>query len=239
MSPSGGNIGIGFAIPSNMAKNVMEQLIKTGHVRRAMIGVTIQPVTASIARSLQLPNNHGALINSVEPNGPGANAGLQTGDVITKVNGQDVRDYNDLRNQVSSMTPGSTAHLTIARHGAARTVDVKLGELETRMTRNGSAPAGESGSLGVTVQPLTPSLAERFQVPASTEGLAVTDVDPNGAAAEAGIRPGDVIRQVDGTNVRSADDLRSALKTDAARPALVLVQRGDHSIFVTVDRGQG
>ena len=107
------------------------------------------------------------------------------------------------------------------------------------MAENARGTGGESGSLGVTVQPLTPALADRLQVPASTEGLAVTDVDPNGAAAEAGIRPGDIIRQVDGNKVRSASELRSAFDTDTGRPALVLVQRQDHSIFVAIDRARG
>jgi serine protease Do len=239
VSPSGGNIGIGFAIPSNMARNVMDQLVATGHVRRAMIGVTIQPVTADIARSLHLPDVHGALVNSVEPDGPGAHAGLATGDVITAVNGEQVKDYNDLRNHISSMTPGATARLAVVRNGEAKSFDVKLGELETHMAASDSGRPGGSDALGVTVEPLTPRLADRLEVPRSTEGLAVTDVDPNGEAADAGIRPGDVIRQVDGKGVRSADALRAALKADTDRPALLLVQRGQQSVFVTIDRAQG
>jgi Do/DeqQ family serine protease len=237
LSQSGGNIGIGFAIPATMAKHVMNELVSIGHVRRSMIGVTVQPVTADIASSLHLAEIHGALVNGVTPGSPAAKAGIQTGDVITKFNGTAIDSGNDLRNLVSSTAPGTTAELTVVRDRKAEQVRVTLAELkpEESTSNEGSAP-GEEG-FGMTVQPLTPSLAERLEVPRATEGLAVTDVDPDGAAAAAGIQEGDVIRQVNGKNVHTAAELRQAASASSGRPHLFLVQRGEQSFFATVDRG--
>jgi Do/DeqQ family serine protease len=234
MSPSGGNIGIGFAIPSTMAKNVMDQLVKTGKVRRAMLGITVQPMTSDLARSLNLSSVHGALVNSVEPNGPAARAGLKSGDVILKVNGAAIDDSNQLRNQISSMEPGATVSLGISRDGKDQQVSVKLDPYETTHA-DASRPAAErSASLGLTVEPLTPSLARQLRVPATTEGVAVASVDPSSAAGRAGIREGDVIRQVDGRSVKSSDDLQQALGGRSDRPALVYVQRADQSFYLAL-----
>jgi serine protease Do len=237
LSQSGGNIGIGFAIPSTMAKHVMNELVSTGHVRRSMIGVTVQPVTADIAASLHLSEVHGALVNDVTPGGPAANAGIQTGDVITKFNGTAIDNGNDLRNLVSSAAPGTAAELMVVRDQKPRQVQVTLVERKAEESAsNESGPRGEDG-LGMTVKPLTPSLAQQLEVPRATEGLAVTDVDPDGAAAAAGIQEGDVIRQVNGKNVRTAGELRQAVSAQSGRPDLFLIQRGEQSFFATVDRG--
>jgi serine protease Do len=239
LTPSGGNIGIGFAIPSNMAKNVMDQLISTGHVRRAMLGVTVQPVTSDLAQSLQLPTVHGALVNDVKAESPAARGGIKTGDVITAVNGSEIQGSNELRNLVSSLTPGSTATVTIIRDGRTQQVPVKLAEMAgERASREDAAP-GESGTLGIKVEPLTPRVAERLELPRSTEGLVVEEVDPDGAAAAAGIEAGDVIRQVDGKAVTSPSELRAAVQAKSVRPALLLVQRGDRSFFAAIDRSRG
>ncbi len=236
LSQSGGNIGIGFAIPANMAKHVMTELVTTGHVRRAVIGVVVQPVTADIAASLKLADVKGALVNGVEPDGPAAKAGIRTGDVITEFNGTAIENGNDLRNYVSSTAPGTPAKLTVIRNNKQEAISVTLAEQKPAAAANESAAPGEEG-LGMSVEPLTPSLAERLEVPRSTEGLAVTSVDPDGAAAAAGLQEGDVIRQVDGKGIRSAAELRRAVTAQSGRPALVLVQRGDRSFFATVERG--
>jgi serine protease Do len=234
LTPSGGNIGIGFAIPATMAEHVVGEIVDHGEVRRSRLGVTIQPVTADIARSMNLASVKGALINGVEPGSPADNAGLKTGDVITKFNGEAVESSNELRNHVAATAPGSKASVTIVRQGRTEDVPVQLAKLESRSARGRTGETGTDEGLGVTVEPLTPQLADRLQVPRDTDGLVVTDIDPDGRAADAGLREGDVIRQVDGKPVRSAAELRSALSGKADRPAMVLVQRGDNTFFATV-----
>ena len=235
-TPTGGNIGIGFAIPSNMARNVMTQLIDHGSVRRGMIGVTIQPVTADIARSLGLSDVRGALVNSVNAGGPADAAGIRQGDVITALNGETVKDSNALRNEVSQMMPGTETKLTLLRDGKEETVTVKLAELKRQAAADdeGGQQDNDSSGFGMSVTPLTPELASQLGVKART-GVVIEDLQPGGRAAEAGLRNGDVIAKVDGQAVASADALRSALTT-GSRPALVLVHRGATTFFLTLDR---
>jgi serine protease Do len=236
LSPSGGNIGIGFSIPASMARHVVGEIVDHGEVRRSRMGVTIQPVTADIARSLNLPSVKGALVNGVEPGSPADGAGLATGDVITKFNGQALESGNDLRNLVASTAPGSKATVTIVRQGRSQDVAVQLANAK----RDADGPRARSGEpstddeLGLAVEPLTPQLANRLQVPRDTDGVVVTGIDPDGRAADAGLREGDVIRQVDGKPIRSAAELRSALGGRSDRPALMLVQRGENTFFATV-----
>jgi Do/DeqQ family serine protease len=235
-TPTGGNIGIGFAIPANMARNVMTQLIDHGTVRRGMIGVTIQPVTADIARSLGLSEVHGALVNSVNAGGPAETAGIRQGDVLTAINGQPVKDSNTLRNVVAQMAPGTDVKVTLLRGGKQESVDVKLAELQRQAARgdDDNAPDPDGSGYGMNVQPLTPDVAGELGVKARS-GLVVQEVQPGGRAAEAGLRPGDVIVQVDGKAVASGDALRSALST-GDRPALLLVHRGATAFFLPLER---
>lgn len=235
LSPSGGNIGIGFAIPSTMARHVVSEIVDHGEVRRSRLGVTIQPVTADIARSLNLPAVKGALVNSVEPGSPADNAGVKTGDVITKFNGETLDSGNDLRNHVAATAPGSKATVTVVRNGRTEDVPVHLARLEARGAARQAGEGSADEGLGATVEPLTPQLADRLELQRGTSGVVVTGIDPDGRAADAGLREGDVIRQVDGKAIRSTADLRSALSATADRPALVLVQRGENTFFATVD----
>ena len=235
LSPSGGNIGIGFAIPSNMARNVMDQLVKGGSVRRGMLGVTVQNVNSDLARSLGLDKVAGALISSVRPGSPAEKAGLERGDVVIELDGTPVSDSNNLRNHVARTQPGSTVQLKVLRDGQEHTFTAKLAEL-TADAPPGAEPGpggAERGAFGLSVQPLTPELAERLGVRGAT-GVAVTAVDPSGAAAAAGIREGDVIEEVNRKPVRTAEELRAALKTAGSRPALVLVNRRGDSLYLTL-----
>ena len=238
LSPSGGNIGIGFSIPANMARNVMTQLVDHGTVRRGMLGVTIQPVTSDLARSLGLDTVRGALVNGVQPDSPAAAAGLKRGDVITRVNGQDVRDGNELRNRVAQALPGTKLPLDVVRGGKPQTLTVTIGEL--KQAGNDAAQPGEDETtadttgFGMGVQPLTPEQARQLELP-SGRGVLVASVNPDGKAAAAGLREGDVIEEVDGAPVTSVDTLRALLKK-GDRPALLLVHRGEATVFVSIER---
>jgi Do/DeqQ family serine protease len=235
LSPSDGNIGLGFAIPSNMARNVMDQLIKNGKVRRAKLGVTVQGVTADMASALGLSSAKGAVISNVEDGSPAAHAGLKQGDVITQFNGKDVVDSNQLRNDISSTTPGTAVSLQFVRDGHTETVKATLGELSTPRERS-DTPSEEhgSGKFGMGVQPLTPDLAEQVGAPRTTQGVLVTAIDPSGVAAESGIQEGDVIMKVDGKPVKTGEDLRSALDRTDGRASMVLINRKGSNVFVTL-----
>jgi S1-C subfamily serine protease len=238
LSPSGGNIGIGFAIPSNMARAVMDQLMKTGKVRRGMIGVTIQSVNADLASSLNLPASRGAIVSSVQAGGPAERAGIKRGDVITAFNDQVIVDSNNLRNLVASTSPGSEATLTILRDGREQKVRITLGELPAgARQQNNETPGGQSqgaGKFGLTLQPLTPDLAARLGIGSNEEGLVVTAVDPSGPAAEAGINQGDVIQEVNRQPVRTLGDFNVAVARSGSRPALVLVNRRGNVVYLTL-----
>ncbi len=238
VSPSGGNIGIGFAIPSNMAKAVMDQLLKTGKVRRGMLGVTIQSVDADLAASLNMPAARGAIVTSVSPNGPAEKAGLKRGDVITAVNGQEIADTNNLRNVVASMPPGSQVSVAALRDGSEQKFSVALAELPDRVTPDAEdtedTQTTGNQKFGLSLQPLTSETASRFGLEASDTGLVVTKIDPNGAAASAGIRQGDLIQEINRRPVRSVIDFTAAMQQSGARPALVLLKRRDQVIYLTL-----
>ena len=242
LSPSGGNIGIGFAIPSNMAKAVMDQLMKTGKVRRGMLGVTIQSVDADLAQSLNLPAARGAIVTSVSVGGPAEKAGIKRGDVITAVNKQPVADNNNLRNLVASMPPGSNVEVTALRNGRDQNFQVALAELPDRPQPDSDEESSNStgvgnGKFGLSVQPLTAEMASRYGLDANDEGVLVTRVDPAGSAANAGIRQGDLIQEVNRQPVKTPAEFIAATQRSGARPALVLVKRRNAVIYLTLKAG--
>ena len=237
LTPNGGNIGIGFAIPSNMANTVMTQLIGHGKVRRGMLGVGIQPVTSELAASLGLKDPHGILVNSVVPGGPADKAGVKPGDVITAVNGQAVNDTNVLRNQVAGTPPGTEVTLTVLRNGSEQQIRVKVEELSDQAARQksdagGATPGG--GRLGLSLAPVTPEIAAEMGLKRDTQGVVVQSVDPDGPAGRAGIRPGDIIQQVNRQPVRSVDEVRTLVQKSGDRPPLLLINRNGQTIFVAV-----
>jgi Do/DeqQ family serine protease len=240
LSPSGGNIGIGFAIPSNMAKAVMDQLLKTGKVRRGMLGVTIQSVDADLASSLNMPAARGAIVTSVAPGGPAEKAGLKRGDVITAVNKQPILDNNNLRNIVASMPPGSSVDVNAQRNGRDQLFHVALAELPERPQAESEddsttdTPAPGVQKFGLTLQPLTAETASRYGLDADDQGLLVTRVDPNSNAANSGIRQGDLIQEVNRQPVKSFAEFSSALQQSGAKPALVLIKRRNQVTYVTL-----
>ena len=223
LSPVDANIGIGFAIPSNMARRVMDDLRKDGRVRRSQLGVEVQPVTSDLASSLGLKHVGGAIISKVTPDSAADRAGLKRGDVIQSFNGQAVTDFNSLRNHVAETQPGTNATVGIVRDGAEKTMTVKLDEAEVskRAARDSEPASSDKASLGIGV--------ERGQ-----KGLVITEVNPDSRAADAGLQEGDVILEVNRQAVQSVDELRSAVRKTTDRPVLLLVEREGRSLFVTV-----
>jgi serine protease Do len=232
-SQSGGSIGIGFAIPVNLAKPVLAQLAAGGHVVRGWLGVSIQPVTPELARSLKLAETAGALVSGVTDGSPAAKAGLKAGDVILEYNGERVARADRLPNAVAMTAVGREVPLAIVRDGQSMRLTVKVGEqAETREA--GATPAKLPATLGLTVEPVTPRLARELGL-RDTQGLVVRDVVAESPADEAGLQAGDVIVEVNRHAVRSAADLRRQLDGHAKGTAvLMLVHRGDGSLFVTV-----
>jgi serine protease Do len=244
LSPSGGNIGIGFAIPSSMARSVMDQLVKTGRVRRSKLGVGIQPVTADMAASLGLSQARGAIVTQVEPGSPAERAGIRRGDVITAYNGTPVTDGNSLRNQVARTSPGAEANVTVWRDNREQQFKVTVSELTAEKKETGDAGEGagpnakSGGKLGITVEPLTPALASRLGVQSGTKGVVVTSVDDDGPAADAGLRQGDVIEEINRRPVNTPAELTAALQGQTNRPLLLLINRRGQPAYVTVQPRQ-
>jgi serine protease Do len=244
LSNSDGNIGIGFAIPSNMARRVMDDLRTKGKVTRAQLGVSVQNVSADMAASLGLKQSGGVIVSAIAPGSAAERAGLKRGDVIQSLNGQPVRDMNTLRNRVAEASPNTTADLLIVRDGAEKHVTAKLDELSARseggeFDRDDSRSEPDKTALGVAVAPLTPDVASQLGFPRNTTGLVVQEVDPAGRAMEAGIRAGDVIQEVNRRQVGSVADLRAALRQTSDRPALLLINRQGADLFVTVKPANG
>ncbi len=237
LSVSEGNIGIGFAIPANMARRVMDQLKTEGRVHRAQLGVSVQPVTSDLAASLGLSDTRGAIVSSVEAGSAAERAGVKRGDVIVSFNGQPVTEYNALRNRVAEAKPGASATVGIMRDGSEKTLTVKLDEASPNRTARASSDAPEAAdqtALGVAVAPLTPEAAARAGIRGNVKGLLVQSVEPDSRAADAGIQPGDVIVEANRKSVASVDELRAAVRGSPDRPLLLLVNREGHDLFLTV-----
>ena len=241
LSPSGGNIGIGFAIPSNMARAVMDQLLKTGKVRRGMLGVTIQSVDADLASSMDLPVARGVIVTSVQPGSPAEKAGIKRGDVVTSFNNHPIADTNNFRNMVASAAPGTEVTLGLRRDNRDQTLRLALAELPERAAPEGDESTGGeatgSGKFGLTLQPLTPEMAPRLGLAANDQGLVVTKVDPSGSAADAGIRQGDLIQEVNRRPVRTLADFSAAIKLSNTRPVLVFIKRRETETYFTLRPG--
>jgi Do/DeqQ family serine protease len=237
VSPTGVNIGIGFAIPANMARSVAEQLIKSGKVKRGYLGVGVQTVTSDIAANLGLKEVRGVIVSNIEKGSPAERAGLKQGDVITVINGTQIDDGNSLRNVVASAGPGADVTITVLRDGRELHLSAKLDELANQASARPAGPGGgqsDEERLGWAVTPMTPELAARLGLSRDARGLVIMNVDPTGAAAEAGLQPGDVIEQVNRQAVRSAEDLKSAISRAGSQPLLLLINRRGSSAFVTL-----
>lgn len=240
LSPSGGSIGIGFAIPANMARSVLDQLVKNGKVSRGHLGVVVQPVTEDIASSLRLTNAKGVIISQIESGSAAERAGLRRGDVILALNGNVIADPNTFRNEIAGTPPGRTITLRISREGNEQEVSPTLGELTSQERQAGSnqqpppqSSSTERGKLGLALQPLTPALAQQLGLKNATSGLVVVEVDPLGPAAEAGVQQGDVIEQINQQPINSLAQVKAAVESSGNRPVLLLVNHHGATIFVT------
>lgn len=225
-STSGGFMGLSFAIPSNLAMQIKDQLVKNGKVTRGRIGVVIQSVTQDLAESFGMKTPKGAIVSQVEKDGPAAKAGLQEGDIITAVNGRAIDDSVDVPVIIGSMAPGSIAKLSIIRNNKDMTLDVKVEEAPNESASSNASKTAAANKLGVTVRPLN----DEEKAKAETEGLLVTE--STGAARKAGIREGDIIVNVNGVKIKKTDDLARVLEKN--KNLRVLVQRRDGRIFIPV-----
>lgn len=241
LSPSGGSIGIGFAIPSNMARDVLDQLVKHGKVTRGHLGVVVQPVTEDIATSLNLSTARGVIVSQLQTGSAADRAGLKRGDVILALNGNVISDPNSFRNEIAATPPGRTIILRIWRQGSEQELRPTLGEFTPEERESRPSPEdspqperSDSGRLGLAVQPLTAALAQELGLSSDTQGLMIVEVDPFGPAADAGIQRGDVIEQVNQQPVRSVADLRSLVERSGKDPLLLLVNHRGTTIFVTI-----
>ncbi len=246
LSPSGGSIGIGFAIPSDVIKRISSDLEQYGHVTRGYLGVEAQPVTDAMSKALGLAQPGGALVAAVEPNTPASQGGIQPGDVIRSVNGQSIKDPRALAMDIASVKPGDEAHLSVIRDGHDETVDVKVAELpsEQQMARagGGSQPHSQEPKVGVALGPVSPDLASQLDLPSGTQGAVVTRVKPGSPAEQAGIQAGDVIVGVGTHSVHdpasATKAIREALQHDHNALALRIIRNGQPA-FVAVNLNSG
>ena len=228
--------GIGFAIPSNLASRIVEELKSGKKISRGWLGVTIQDVDENAAKALGLKDAQGALIGSVLPDEPAAKAGLKAGDIIVRVGRDDIRNSTELLRSVADLKPGTDVKITVLRNGKEFSTTVKLGERASQGMSQGGAQEEGGTSLGLTIRPLNKEDARSLQLPANTEGLVILSVQPGSPAQEAGLRPGDVIQSANLTPVVSVDELASIVRKDGRERGAVMLQvnRRGESFFVTV-----
>jgi serine protease Do len=239
LSRSGGNQGIGFAIPVNLTRDVMQGLIKDGHVTRGYLGVMIQDLNPALAKEFKVKENGGALIGDVTSDSPAEKAGLKTGDVITEFNGKKVTDSRHLKLEVARLHPGDKAQVKVMRDGTTKTLDVAVGELpgSERLAKGDSNnKTDDSGTLnGVAVSDLNRETRQQFDLPSTLKGAVVTEVAPDSAAAEAGLKPGDVILEINKKPVRNAEEAVKLTEKTEGKTTLLRFWRNGGSHFVVVD----
>jgi serine protease Do len=240
MSSSGGSQGVGFAVPINMARNVMERLISGGKVSRGYLGIIPQDITPGLAEAFHLTNQNGALVGNVFSNTPAQKAGIKSGDVIIAFNGKDITDANSLMLAVSECAPGSQATVKLVRAGSTQTVNVKLAELPNEMGRSGNEPGGPGSANtttdaldGVTVADLNQPARDQLQIPDGIQGVVVTDVDQNSNAADAGLQQNDVIVEINHHPVPNADRAVELCKQAKGNQILLKIWRREGNLAGT------
>jgi serine protease Do len=231
---SGGSQGIGFAVPANLARNVMDQVLKNGHVIRAYLGIYPQDVTPAMAKAFGEKDSQGIVVGDVSANSPAQKAGIQRGDIILQINGKPVTDSNQLRMSVSMMQPDSDLKLRILRNGTERDETVKLAEMptETAKVESNDQEGGSKALEGVEVSNLNANIAHELNIPSSTKGVVVTDIDPASKMADSGLQKGDVIQEVNHQAVTNVSEFQNAIRKSGSEP-LLLVNRDGRTLFVT------
>jgi serine protease Do len=238
LSRSGGNQGIGFAIPANLAHDVMDSLIKDGRVTRGFLGVMIQDVTPALAREFKLKDNTGALVGDVTARSPAEKAGIQSGDIIEEFNGKKVADGRHLKLEVARIAPGTKVPVKVLRDGSTKNIEVAIKELPGAETfaKNDAKKDSDDGTLnGVTVSDIDPQARQDFSLPANLHGVVVTEVAPDSAAAEAGIKPGDVIQEINRKPVKTAEEAVKLTENPHDKTSLLRVWSKGGSRWVVVD----
>ncbi len=243
-SQSGGNMGIGFAVPSNQARSVMEALIKHGKVQRGFLGIQMQDVDEKLAKSFNLPDQKGILVSEVVRGGGAEKGGIQTGDVIVAINGKKIEDMSVFRDSVAAMPPGTKVKLQIVRAGKSQDMELTLAERPTGGLAEATpapAPANAPDVLdGVTVADIRENVRRQFGIPDNVQGAIVTDVEPDSACADAEIRAGDVIVDIDGKEVKSADDaVKLSEEVKAKKSVRLRVNTRGATRFVIVEEKKG
>ncbi|HTL16617.1 MAG TPA: DegQ family serine endoprotease [Patescibacteria group bacterium] len=238
LSRSGGNQGIGFAIPVNIARDVMSSLVKEGHVTRGYLGVMIQDINPSLEQEFNLKDNKGALVSDITPKSPAEKAGFKNGDVILEFNGKKVTDSRHLKLEVARTQPGETVPVKVLRDGENKTLEVTVKELPgtEHLAKNDSSHPDDTGTLnGVAVADLDNNARQQFDVPSTVKGAVVTQVDPNSASAEAGLRPGDIIQEINRKPVKNAEEAVQMTEKTTNKKTLLRVWREGGSHYVVVD----
>jgi serine protease Do len=229
---SGGNEGVGFAIPSNLARKVMDQIVKNGKVTRAYLGVYIQPMTPELAKAFGDSAPQGALVGDVTSGSPAEKGGLKNGDIIVSLDGKAITDSNQLRMSISMMEPGDTAHLKVWRNGSEHDAAVKLEAMPGEKEQASLEPANPQGALeGVAVDNVDDQTAQQLGLPANTKGVVVTDVNPSSPLADSGLQQGDVIQEVNHNPVKNVAEFNQAVQK-AGKDPLLLVNREGHTLFI-------
>jgi len=234
LSHSGGNQGVGFAIPINLVKREMDQIVDHGHVVRGFLGATIQDVTPTMAKALGLNEAGGVLIGDVTAKGPAAQAGLKAGDVVIKLNGETVADSAGLRLHISETDPGTIVPLTVRRGSSTLELNVKLGELPADHEKTADGNTENDGLEGLQVEPLSPAARQQLHLGDEAQGVVVSEVDPNSAAADAGIRSGDLVVEVNHQSVTTVSEFEQAMRNTQSKAILLRIVRDGTGLFIAI-----
>ena len=239
VSKSGGYMGIGFAIPINMAKEVMESLITKGKVTRGWLGVGIQNLSEDLAKSFDYPGTEGALVGHVDPKGPAKKAGFKQGDIIVLLGKEKIKNVNQLRNSVASIKPGTDLDVTVVRDGRKDVLRVAIGELLNQVEESVTTPSGENENLGITVEEFNESSPRKLRS-SRASGLVITEINPQGLAARAELQPGDVLVSINGKELASIADFRAAVeKADPIKGIRLVVESQGMERFAVLRDSSG